>query len=269
MELFAVPDLPEVRPGDDIAALVRERVDLHPDDVVCVASTVVSKAEGRIADLADFPAGPRAREIAAHLADLTGDEKDPRFAQAVLEESTEVIMDAPFLLTETRFGHVGVNAGIDRSNVPDGDLLLLPKRPSESAARIREGLPADRVVVTDTCGRPFRHGQRGVAIGWAGLHASRDWRGEPDRDGRELGVTVENVVDELAAAANLVAGEGAGGTPVVVVRDFEWGDHAGSDNHFRDVDGDFVRQAIREWRYDPGTTPTRGSNGDRADGGAV
>jgi coenzyme F420-0:L-glutamate ligase/coenzyme F420-1:gamma-L-glutamate ligase len=250
MDLFAVPDLPEVREGDDVAALVRERADLREDDVVCVASTVVSKAEGRHADLSDFPAGPRAREIAATLEDATGEEKDPRFAQAVLEESVDLLMESPFLLTETRFGHVGVNAGIDRSNVPDHDLLLLPTRPTESAERIRQGLPADRVVVTDTCGRPFRHGQRGVAIGWAGTRASRDWRGETDRDGRELGVTVENVVDELAAAANLLTGEGDGGTPVVVVRDFEWGDHGGSDEHFRDVETDFVRQALRGWSYD-------------------
>jgi coenzyme F420-0:L-glutamate ligase/coenzyme F420-1:gamma-L-glutamate ligase len=249
MELFAVPDLPEVRPGDDLAALIRERVDLRSDDVVCVASTVVSKAEGRLADLSDFPAGPRAREIAGRLESITGEEKDPRFAQAVLEESTEIVMEAPFLLTESRFGHVGVNAGIDRSNVPDADLLLLPKRPSESAARLREDLPAERVVVTDTCGRPFRHGQRAVAIGWAGLPASRDWRGETDRDGRELGVTVQSVVDELAGAANLVAGEGDGGTPVVVVRDWAFGDHGGSDNLFRDVETDFVRQALREWEY--------------------
>ena len=247
MELFAVPGLPEVRPGDDLGSLIRQRVDLRPDDVVCVASTVVSKAEGRLADLDEFPPGPRADEIAAHLEEVTGEEKDPRFAQAVLEEATEVIVESPFLLTETRFGHVSVNAGIDRSNVPGADLLLLPKRPTESAARLRESLPAERVVVTDTCGRPFRHGQRGVAIGWAGTPASRDWRGETDRDGRELGVTVENVVDELAAAANLVAGEGAGGTPVVVVRDFEFGDHAGSDEHFRAVESDFVRQALREW----------------------
>ena len=244
-----MPDLPEIREGDDLAAMIDERVDLRPDDVVVVASTVVSKAEGRVFDLDDFPASPRAREIADRLAEISDDEKDPRFAQAVIEESTELIMEAPFLLTATRFGHVGVNAGIDRSNVPGGDLLLLPERPSASAARIREGLPADRVVVSDTCGRPFRHGQRGVAIGWAGLPASRDWRGERDRDGREMGVTVQNVIDELAAAANLVAGEGSGGTPVVVVRDWAFGDHEGSDNHFRAVDGDFVRQALRQWTF--------------------
>ncbi|WP_128905917.1 coenzyme F420-0:L-glutamate ligase [Halorubrum amylolyticum] len=250
MELFAVPDLPEIREGDDLAAMIGERVDLRADDVVVVASTVVSKAEGRTADLSDFPASPRAEEVADRLAGISGEEKDPRFAQAVIEESTELIMEAPFLLTATRFGHIGVNAGIDRSNVPDGDLLLLPEHPSESAEQIREGLAADRVVVSDTCGRPFRHGQRGVAIGWAGLPASRDWRGERDRDGREMGVTVQNVIDELASAANLVAGEGAGGTPVVVVRDWAFGDHDGSDNHFRAVEGDFVRQALRQWTFD-------------------
>ena len=249
MELFAVPDLPEVRPGDDVASLIRDRTDLRDDDVVCIASTIVSKAEGRSADLASFPAGPRARELAESLAEHAAGEPDPRFVQAVLEESVEVLMEAPFLLTETRFGHVGVNAGIDRSNVPDGDILLLPEHPAESAAGLRESLPADRVVVTDTCGRPFRHGQRGVAIGWAGLDPARDWRGETDRDGRELGVTVENVVDELAAAANLVAGEGDDGTPAVVIRGFEWGDHAGSGDHFREIGTDYVRQAIRGWSY--------------------
>ncbi|MFH5797507.1 coenzyme F420-0:L-glutamate ligase [Haladaptatus sp. CMAA 1911] len=250
MNVFAVSGIPEVEPGDDIATLVEERVDLEPGDVLLVASTIVSKAEGRTATLDDFPASPRAEEIAGRLSEISGEEKDPRFAQAVLEESTELIMEAPFLLTATRFGHTGVNAGIDRSNTGDADLLLLPKRPGESAARIRSGLSIDvPVVVTDTCGRPFRHGQRGVAIGWDGLPASRDWRGERDRDGHELEVTVESVVDELASAANLVSGEGADGLPVVVVRDWEFGDHEGSDNLFRSVDGDFVRQALRGWEF--------------------
>lgn len=261
MQAFAVEGVPEVREGDDLAAIVAERVDLQDGDVLCIASTIVSKAEGRTASLADFTAGPRATEIANRLEAITGDEKDPRFAQAVLEESTDVVMDEPFLLTETRFGHVGVNAGIDRSNTGGAELLLLPKRPSESARRIREGLRAHvetetgdgldvPVIVTDTSGRPFRHGQRGVAIGWAGIPASRDWRGELDRDGHELEVTVEAVVDELAATANLVTGEGDAGTPVVVVRDWEFGDHAGSDNLYRDLETDFVRQALRGWEYD-------------------
>ncbi|OLZ39491.1 coenzyme F420-0:L-glutamate ligase [Natrinema saccharevitans] len=255
MELNGVADLPEVRPGDDIAALVADRAALEPGDVLTVASTIVSKAEGRTADLEEYPVSGRAEEIADRIEAVAGEEKDPRFAQAVLEESSELLIDCPFLLAETRFGHIAPNAGIDRSNVPGHDILLLPRKPSESAERIRAGLAARGhegvgVVVTDTCGRPFRHGQTGVAIGWAGLPASRDWRGERDRDGHELGVTVQSVIDELAAAANLVTGEGAGGTPAVVVRDWEFGDHEGSDELFRSVDDDLIRQALREWRVD-------------------
>ncbi|PSQ23101.1 coenzyme F420-0:L-glutamate ligase [Halobacteriales archaeon QS_8_65_32] len=256
MELLAVEGIGEIEAGDDLAGLLVDRADwadrtgpaIGADDIVCVASTIVSKTEGREADLTDFPAGPRATEIAARLEEETGDEKDPRFAQAVLEESTEVLIEAPFLLTETRFGHVTVNAGIDRSNIPAKDLLRLPKQPAESAARIRAALPGKPpVIVTDTSGRPFRHGQRGVAIGWAGMAASRDWRGERDRDGRELGVTVQCVVDELAGAANLLMGEGKNGTPAVIVHDFEFGDLAGSEAVFRAVETDYVRQALRGW----------------------
>ncbi len=254
MHLEPVTGLPEVRPGDDIAALVADQTDLEPGDVLTVASTIVSKAEGRMADLTEYPVSGRAEEIAERVSELAGETKDPRFAQAVLTESAELLIDHPFMLTETHFGHICVNAGIDRSNVPDHDLLLLPTKPAESAARIRDGL-AERgheevaVVVTDTCGRPFRHGQRGVALGWAGIPASRDWRGETDRDGRELSSTVQAVVDELAAAANLVTGEGDDGVPAVCIRDWAFGDHAGSDELFRSVEDDLVRQALRDWDW--------------------
>jgi coenzyme F420-0:L-glutamate ligase/coenzyme F420-1:gamma-L-glutamate ligase len=252
MELFAPDGVPEVREGDDLAALVEAAVDLRAGDVLCVASTVVSKAEGRTVDLADVTAGERAREVAERLERVTGEAKDPRFAQVVIEESNDLVLESPFLLTETRFGHITVNAGIDRSNVPEADLLLLPEDPAGSARRLHEALGVP-VVVTDTCGRPFRHGQRGVAIGWAGLPASRDWRGERDRDGRELGVTVEAVVDELAAAANLLTGEGDDGLPVVVVRGFEFGDHEPHDGLFRSEGGDYVRDALRQWTFDGGS----------------
>jgi coenzyme F420-0:L-glutamate ligase/coenzyme F420-1:gamma-L-glutamate ligase len=253
MYVFAVEGLPEVRPGDDLASLVAEQVELRPDDVVCVASTVVSKAEGRQADLAEFPAGERARSVADRVAALAGERKDPRFAQAVIEESEQLLMESPIMLAVTRFGHVTVNAGIDRSNVPDADLLFLPEAPGASARRFHEQLGA-RVVVTDTSGRPFRYGQRGVALGWAGLPAARDWRGERDRDGREMSATVQAVVDELAAAANLVTGEGAGGTPVAVVRDWSFGDHEGSDDLFRAQEDDLVRAALRAWDGPDGET---------------
>jgi len=250
MNVFAVPGLPEIRPGDDLAALIDERASLQEGDILCVSHTIVSKAEGRQADLSAFPAGERARDIADRIGDRTDEQKDPRFAQAVIEESTELLTEVPILLAVTHFGHITVNAGIDRSNVPDADLLLLPEDPAASAQALYENLGVP-VIVTDTSGRPFRTGQRGVALGWAGMPAARDWRGETDRDGRELGVTVEAVVDELAAAANLVTGEGDGGTPVAVVRDFEFGDHDGSETLYRSADGDLVREALREWEYAP------------------
>ena len=246
MNVFAVEGLPEIRPGDDLAALIADRTDPRPDDVVCVASTVVSKAEGRRADLADFPAGERARSIAERVGAAAGESKDPRFAQAVIEESQDLLVEFPIMLAVTRFSHVTVNAGIDRSNVPGADLLLLPEDPGASAQRLHEELDA-RVIVTDTSGRPFRYGQRGVTLGWAGLPAARDWRGEHDREGREMHATVQAVVDELSAAANLVTGEGAGGTPVAVVRGWEFGDHAGSDDLFRAEEDDLVRAALRAW----------------------
>jgi coenzyme F420-0:L-glutamate ligase/coenzyme F420-1:gamma-L-glutamate ligase len=249
MEVFAVEGLPEVRASDDLAAMVAERVDLEPDDVVCVASTVVSKAEGRTADLEEYEAGERAQSIAARAAEEAGEDKDPRFAQAVIEESEELVMGRPIMLAATRFGHITVNAGIDRSNVPGSDLLLLPEDPTASARRLHEALGVP-VVVTDTSGRPFRYGQRGVAVGWAGLPAARDWRGEHDREGREMEATVQAVVDELAGAANLVTGEGAGGTPAAVVRGFEFGDHAGDDDLFRTPEDDLVRPALREYYSD-------------------
>ena len=253
MELFAVEGLPEIRPDTDLPGLLDEQVELRPDDVVCVASTVVSKAEDRRADLAEFPAGGRARTIAERIGELAGEEKDPRFAQAVLEESRQLLLEYPFMLAATHIGHVTVNAGIDRSNVPDADLLLLPEDPTASARALADRLDT-RVIVTDTSGRPFRYGQRGVAIGWAGLPAARDWRGEHDRDGRQLDATVQAVVDELAAAANLLTGEGADGTPVTVVRDWSFGDHGGSDDLFRRREDDIVRSALEEY----GTEPTTG-----------
>lgn len=250
MQAFSVPGLPEVRPGDDLAAMIDERTTLDDGDVVLVASTVVSKAEGRTASLEDYEPGQRAERIADGIAAVADEDRDPRFAQAVLDDAEELLIEAPFLLAVTPFGHVGVNAGIDRSNTGDADLLLLPVDPTESAERIRYGLEADvAVIVTDTSGRPFRAGQRGVAIGWAGMPAMRDWRGETDRDGREMEVTVEAVVDELAATANLVTGEGDGGTPVAVVRDYDLDAVEGADRLFRDPETDFVRQALRGWSY--------------------
>ncbi|AWB27218.1 coenzyme F420-0:L-glutamate ligase [Halococcoides cellulosivorans] len=248
MQIRAVDGIPEIRPGDDLAAAIGREADLDAD-VLCVASTVVAKATGRYADLADYEPSDRARSIADRI-----DRADPRFIEAVIQESEEIVLEDPFVLAVTPFGHVGVNAGIDRSNAPGGDILLLPEAPGEHAAALRDSLAAEGfeggVIVTDTSGRPFRAGQRGVALGWAGLPACRDYRGEHDREGHELEATVEAVVDELSAAANLVMGEADAGRPAATIHGFEFGDHDESDRLFRDRETDFVRQALATFDVD-------------------
>ncbi len=252
MRIRTVEGIPEIQAGDDIASILDSLDSPGADDVVVIASTIVSKAEGRSRRLEEFTPSERANDIARRLCERSGEEKDPRFAQAVLEESTELLIEDPFLLTVTHFGHIGVNAGIDRTNVGDGsDILLLPEDPIESARRISTHLNnRPPVIISDTSGRPFRYGQRGVAIGWANIPATRDWRGATDRQGRTLHVTVEAIVDELAAAANLVTGESDEGRPVAYVEDWLPADLDGGDRLFRAVESDFVRQALRGWRYD-------------------
>jgi coenzyme F420-0:L-glutamate ligase/coenzyme F420-1:gamma-L-glutamate ligase len=234
-----VRGLPSIGEGDELAAMIEDRFPVRDGDVVCIASTVISKSEGRARRLEEYSPSARAEEIAERL------DKEPEFVQAVLEESVEVLLDRPFLLVATKFGHIGVNAGIDRSNVGGGRILLLPENPTASADRIRRGLQKDcAVIVTDTCGRPFRCGVAGAAIGWSGIAALRDWRGERDLEGRELEITLEAIVDEIAGMANLLMGEGGDGTPVVVVRGLELPRSGG--RIFRPRELDVIRDRLQE-----------------------
>lgn len=158
---FLIRGLPVIKEGDDIPALLRSLFDLQDGDVLCLASTIVAKAEGRVRDLSEYQPDSHAVEIARELG------KDPRFVQAVFNESSDVLIERPFLLVATRFGHIGVNAGIDQSNVGDERILLLPEDPSASARRIRQALGKDfAVIITDTCGRPS--GQALPVWQWAG-----------------------------------------------------------------------------------------------------
>jgi len=233
-----VEGMPLVKEGDDIVSMIVERVSLQDDDVVCIASTVVSKAEGRSRSLEDYEPSPWSRKVAKRLG------KDSRFVQAVTEESEEILIDSPFLLTVTRFGHIGVNAGIDNSNVDGDRILLLPHDPKASAERIRAELGKEcAVIITDTCGRPFRCGVSGVAIGWAGIGALRDWRGELDLEGQELEITQEAIVDEIAAMANFLMGEGGDGTPVVVFRGLRYSRTGGT--LFRPEKMDVIRSHLK------------------------
>jgi coenzyme F420-0:L-glutamate ligase/coenzyme F420-1:gamma-L-glutamate ligase len=217
IQVLPVAGLPEVRPGDDLAALIAAHAGLEERDVVVVAQKVVSKAEGRIVRLDELEASPRAVELAAG-------ERDPRELEAILREARRIVRErAPLVIAETRHGFVCASAGVDHSNAPgEGTLVLLPLDPDASArgirARVRELTGRDvAVIVSDSFGRPFRHGTTDVAIGVAGIAPLLDLRGTRDRSGRELRSTQVAVVDELAAAAGLARGK-ADGIPVVLVR---------------------------------------------------
>jgi coenzyme F420-0:L-glutamate ligase / coenzyme F420-1:gamma-L-glutamate ligase len=206
----AIAGLPEVEPGDDLAALFAAHV--GAGDVLVVAHKVVSKAEGRIRALADIEPGPRARAYAEQLG------KDARHVQAVLDESAEVLRDERVLICRTHHGFVCANAGVDQSNAPAGCVILLPEDPDASARRLRAALP-DRpaVVIADSFGRAWRVAQCDVAIGIAGLAPVEDWQGRADRSGRELHATAIAIADEAAAAADLARAGKDAGEPAVVV----------------------------------------------------
>jgi coenzyme F420-0:L-glutamate ligase/coenzyme F420-1:gamma-L-glutamate ligase len=207
-----------VRPGDDLAGMLAERAareGVGPGDVVAVAHKVVSKAEGRIVELAGVRPGPAARG----LAGLTG--KDPALCELILAESRRVVRRrGGTVICETRHGFVCANAGIDASNAPAGSVVLLPVDPDASARRLQGPIAAavgGRVglVVTDTHGRAFRRGLVNVAIGVAGFEPVVDHRGGRDRGGRALTATDQALADELAAAAGILMGKDSG-TPAVV-----------------------------------------------------
>jgi coenzyme F420-0:L-glutamate ligase/coenzyme F420-1:gamma-L-glutamate ligase len=233
LALQALPGLPEIGRGDDLAALILDALAsaglrLQPGDALVVAQKIVSKAEGRRVDLATVSPSARAIELAARV------QKDPRFVEVVLSESSEVLRAVPgVLVTRHRQGYVMANAGIDRSNVPaapgaaaDDTVLLLPIDCDASAARLRARIAAlgplgaaePAVVISDSFGRPWRQGVVNVALGVAGLPALRDLRGGRDREGRSLQTTQVALADAVAAAAGLVMGEATEGTPVVHVR---------------------------------------------------
>jgi len=218
-----VHGLPEVRPGDDLAALIvnalrAQAEELHDGDVLAVAQKVVSKAEGRIVHLPDVVPSERARAMAAEAG------KDARQLEVVLSESAKIVRWAHgVLISETRHGFVCANAGVDRSNAGAADtVILLPIDPDGSASRIREALRARTgatvaVVITDTFGRAWREGHMNVAIGIAGLPALKRYMGQFDPEGYELRVTEIAIADEVAAAAELVMGK-LDRCPVAVVR---------------------------------------------------
>jgi coenzyme F420-0:L-glutamate ligase / coenzyme F420-1:gamma-L-glutamate ligase len=217
ISVLPVEGLPEIAEGDDLAALVAGRAVLEDGDVLVVAQKAVSKAEGRVVDLAGVEPSDRARELA-------GGEEDPRRVEIILRESARVVRSRPpLVISETRHGFVCASAGVDRSNAPGPDtLVLLPVDPDASAVRLRERLAEltgrrVAVIVSDSFGRAWRQGTTDVAIGVAGLAPLLDLNGTRDRGGYELHATTIAVADEIASAAQLVMGK-VDGIPAAVVR---------------------------------------------------
>jgi len=232
IEAFAIPDLPEVRPGDDLGALLAAH-DYEPGDVVVVAHKVVSKAEGALRRLDEVTPTPEALRLAEDHG------KDPRHVQVVLDESQAVVRaQRGVLICRTHHGFVCANAGVDVSNAPDaGTVVTLPRDPDASARALRAALaqrPA--VVIADSFGRAWRHAQCDVAIGIAGLRHIDDWRGRHDANGQELRATAIAIADETAAAADL-ARDKASREPAIVVR--------GLARHVTDEDGPGAAALVR------------------------
>ena len=214
-----VEGLPEIREGDDLAALIAECAQLEDGDVLVVAQKVVSKAEGRVVELAGVEPSERARELAA--------DQDPRQLEVILGESARIVRTRPpLVIAETSHGFVCASAGVDASNAPAPEtVVLLPEDPDASAARLRERLRdlagADvGVIVSDSFGRAWRQGTTDVAIGLAGIRPLLDLKGVRDAAGYELHATVIAVADELAGAAELVLGK-TSGIPAALIRGYD------------------------------------------------
>ena len=235
----AVTGLPEIAAGDDLAALILA-AGARPaaGEIVVIAHKAISKAEGRVRELAGVDPGARARE----LAGAGPGRPDARQVQVVLDEAAAIVRASPAaLICRTRHGFVTANAGVDASNAADGTVVLLPLDPDASARAVRARLreltgAAPAVVVTDSFGRAWRHGQCDVAVGCAGLSPLVDWRGRADRGGRVLAATWIALADEVAAAADLARSKDSG-EPVVIV--------AGLAAHVSDDDGPGAAALVR------------------------
>jgi coenzyme F420-0:L-glutamate ligase / coenzyme F420-1:gamma-L-glutamate ligase len=228
--LTALPGIPLIEPGDDLAAVLAEAlrasaIELRDGDSLVVAQKIVSKAEGRYVELREVAPSPRALELAGEI------KKDPRLVEVILRESREVVRYREgLLIVEHRLGFVMANAGVDQSNIAHDNgerVLLLPEDPDRSCAALKRRLDAEfgadvAIVMNDSFGRPWRNGVVGVAIGAAGLPCVMDMVGAPDLFGRALRVTEVALADEIAAAASMVMGQSDEARPAVHIRGLAW-----------------------------------------------
>ena len=240
--ISGVGGLPEIEPGTDLAAVVMDRAELADGDIVVVTSKIVSKAEGRIVELASVTPSDFAERWAAVW------DKDPRVIEVVLRESKRVVRQiGPVLIAETHHGFVCANAGVDQSSSgAPGRVVVLPLDPDGSAQQMRARFAAlgvdVAVIISDTFGRPWREGQTDVAIGVAGLDPLTSYIGQVDPHGHEFRVQEVCVADELAAAAELVKGN-TSRVPVAIIRGVRWepNDQASMQPVIRDPSRDLFR----------------------------
>ena len=224
MQLMAIPGIPSIATGCDLAALLLDAarkggMPLEAGDLLVIAQKIVSKAEGRLIALSTVTPSPRALDVARDV------NKDPRLVELILREAGHIVaLKENVLIVEHRLGFVMANAGIDQSNVGAEDCaLLLPVDPDDSARRLRDRIAQlagikVAVVINDSFGRAWRKGTVGHAIGIAGLAPVRSYIGATDRDGRVMASTEVGTADELSAAASHVMGQGPEGTPAVIIR---------------------------------------------------
>ena len=233
LELFAPDGLPEINRGDDLAPILtaafdRTNTPFKDGDVVVIAQKIISKSEGRRVDLTSVRPSAEARKLALDT------EKDPRLAELILQESTEIVRKRlGLIIARHRNGCVVANAAIDLSNTGGADkAVLLPEDADISARAIAERIrdvagAAVAVIVNDSMGRAWRNGTTGTAIGCYGISALLDRRGQRDRAGNELQSSEIGLADEIAAAASLLMGQGDEGLPVVLVRGLDWASGTG------------------------------------------
>lgn len=248
IKLIGLEGIPLVKSGDDISKIIKEAIlnsdyDLCDGDIILIAETLISKAEGNIIKLDDIVPSDKAVEIAEIC------KKDPKLVEVILQNSTEIVEVGPnFIVTETKQGFVCANAAIDESNVEDGLATPVPENPDKSANEIREFLESEfekdlAVIITDTQGRAFRVGAIGTAIGCSGINPLWVRVGEKDLYGRELETTEIATADELASAASLIMGQADEGLPAVIISGFS------AFNHLRKTDSD-IRPLLRPKEFD-------------------
>jgi coenzyme F420-0:L-glutamate ligase/coenzyme F420-1:gamma-L-glutamate ligase len=233
LRIIGLPGIPVVTPGMDLAALIQQAstaapLPLQAGDILVVTQKVVSKAEGHLIHLKDVTPSPLAENFARQWG------KDPRHVEVVLQQSRRIVkMDRGVLITETHHGFICANAGVDQSNIEGEEVVaVLPPDPDASARAIRQALRERlgcdvAVIISDTFGRPWRHGLVNIAIGLSGIEAIKDYTGQLDAQGYELRVTALAIADELAAAAELVMNK-LDNVPVAVIRGYEYPHGEGS-----------------------------------------